>query len=159
MTLSKDMRSLAGLALIATTAACDKPTDNTSTATNVNSIACAASTSTSTTQDYTVTVQGTAQGAVGSVMTPVIGKGSGPTDPNKTIASIDQSFFTGWSFAPGPGDDILRADGDAPQSTITLQSIITETKPVTTPFAVYAHFHLVPPSGSAIDAQKTANCQ
>lgn len=155
---TRTVSAVAGvLGLFALGEACSSSTDSSSPQVGVNSITCVQSGQDNNNVNYTVTVTGFGQGPVGSVLTPEMGKGTGVADGNRTVENIDQSVFTFWSFGVGP-DDMTREDGDGSRTSVTLETAMSQAKPVTTAVAVYAHFQLTVPSGTPLDAEKTGTC-
>ena len=123
----------------------------------VNTVTCTQSGQDATSISYVIAVTGFARGPVGTVLTPEIGFGTGVADANRTIESVDQSSFTGWSFGTGR-DDITRADGDVASTQVTVQVAPTKNKPVSAGASAYARFHLAVPSGTPMDAERNTFC-
>lgn len=149
-------RGLAVCGLLVLAGACLKGTDSENPAIAILGIGCEPFTNDGTTQSFKVSAQGSAQGPVGTTMTPETGRGTGAADPTRTIGTLDEMVFTFWSFG-AVGDDITRSAGDGNRSNISLEFTVTVNLPVT-PFPVYVRFHLVPPSGAPLDAERTTTC-
>ena len=149
------MRIAAGGLMLAGLEACDLfgPSDPKA---RVSGISCTVNGEDAETRDYLISVEGSAQGPVGSVLTPQIGKGTGANDPNKFVENINAKFFTGWSFGD-QGDEIRRADGDTEGMSVSMSAATSQTKPVVA-MTVYAYFSLVA-NGVTYYSEKTTTCQ
>lgn len=107
---------------------------------------------------YRVTANGTAQGPVGAILTPGVGQGTGPTDPNRSGEAITV-FTTQWTLPGSANVSDKRASGDPETTTITIQFETSQVKPVQA-MSVFASLDLfLPDNAGRKDANKTTTCQ
>jgi hypothetical protein len=107
---------------------------------------------------YSVVAFGTAQGPVDAILTPSVGQGTGPSDPNRSGEAV--SFFsTDWSLPGAANISDRRADDDPETTDIEIDFETIQPKPLKA-MSVYAELDLfLPNNAGRKNASKSTVCQ
>lgn len=154
-------QTMLGLIAVTSVTGC-KGSDTTGTSVNssvtITEMSCVTIIDNQFERGYRVTAFGTAQGPVDAILTPGAGKGTGPTDPNRS-GEVITFFFTEWSLQGAANVSDRRAADDPELTEIEIEFETNQGKPLQA-MSVFATLDLfLPDNAGRKTATKTTTCQ